>query len=130
MKAIVVKEFGAPEQMRLEEVPDLEPEENQILVRVKAAGVKPVETYIRQGIHAQKPNLPYTPGKDAAGTGEKIGANITNFKTGDRVLTTGSITGTYAKFCLCTENQLIKLPENVLFEQGAGVFVPYATSYR
>lgn len=130
MKAIVVKEFGAPEQMHFEEVSDLEPNENEILVRVKAAGVNPVDTYIRQGIHAQKPNLPYTPGKDAAGTVEKIGANITNFKTGDRVLTTGSITGTYAELCLCTENQLIKLPENVSFEQGAGVFVPYATSYR
>src|SRR5688500_14546179 len=130
MKAIVVKEFGVPEQMRLEEVPDLEPDVNQILVRVRAAGVNPVDTYIRQGIHAQKPNLPYTPGKDAAGTVEKIGANVTKFQTGDRVLTTGSITGTYAEFCLCRENQLIKLPENISFEQGAGVFVPYATSYR
>ena len=74
--------------------------------------------------------MPYTPGKDAAGIVEKTGANISEFKTGDRVLTTGSITGTYAEFCLCEENQLIKLPENVSFEQGAGVFVPYATSYR
>jgi NADPH:quinone reductase len=130
MKAIVVKEFGAPEQMRLEEVSDLQPDENQILVRVKAAGVNPVDTYIRAGQHAQKPNLPYTPGKDAAGIVEKTGANITKFKTGNRILTTGSITGTYAEFCLCEENQLIKLPENVSFEQGAGVFVPYATSYR
>ena len=130
MKAIVVKEFGAPEQMHLEEISDLKPDENQILVRVRAAGVNPVDTYIRQGIHAQKPKLPYTPGKDAAGTVEKIGANVTAFKTGERVLTTGSITGTYAEFCLCKENQLIKLPENISFEQGAGVFVPYATSYR
>ena len=130
MKAIVVKEFGAPEQMRLEEVSDLQTNENQILVRVKAAGVNPVDTYIRAGQHAQKPNLPYTPGKDAAGIVEKTGANITKFETGDRILTTGSITGTYAEFCLCEETQLIKLPENVSFEQGAGVFVPYATSYR
>lgn len=130
MKAIIVREFGAPEVMRFEEIADLEPNENQILVRVRAAGVNPVDTYIRQGIHAQKPNLPYTPGKDAAGVVEKIGSNITKFKNGDRILTTGSVTGTYAEFCLCTENQLIKLPENVSFEQGAGVFVPYATSYR
>ncbi len=130
MKVIVVKEFGEPEVMKLEEVSNLEPDENHILVRVKAAGVNPVDTYIRVGQHAQKPALPYTPGKDAAGTVEKVGANITKFKTGDRVLTTGSITGTYAEFCLCEENQLIKLPENISFEQGAGVFVPYATSYR
>lgn len=130
MKAIIVREFGAPEQMRLEEISDLKPSENEILVRVRAAGVNPVDTYIRQGIHAQKPNLPYTPGKDAAGTIEMIGANVKNFQTGDQVLTTGSLTGTYAEFCLCKADQLIKLPENVSFEQGAGVFVPYATSYR
>lgn len=130
MKAVVVKEFGAPEVMKLEEVSDLQPEANQILVRVHAAGVNPVDTYIRQGIYAQKPALPYTPGKDAAGTVEKVGANVSKFKTGDRVLTTGSLTGTYAEYCLCAENQLIKLPENISFEQGAGVFVPYATAYR
>ncbi len=130
MKTIIVREFGEPEKMKFEEVSDLQPNENQVLVRVKVAGVNPVDTYIRQGIHAQKPDLPYTPGKDAAGIVEKIGADINKFKTGDRVLTTGSITGTYAEYCLCEENQLIRLPENVSFEKGAGVFVPYATSYR
>ena len=71
MKAIIVKEFGAPEVMKLEKNSDLEPSENQILVNIKAAGVNPVDTYIRAGQHAQKPNLPYTPGKDAAGIVEK-----------------------------------------------------------
>jgi NADPH:quinone reductase len=130
MKAIVVREFGAPEVLKFEETADLEPDENQILVKIEAAGVNPVDTYIRTGTHAQKPSLPYTPGKDAAGTVEKTGANISEFQNGDRVLTTGAVTGTYAEFCLCEENQLIKLPENVSFEQGAGVFVPFATSYR
>lgn len=130
MKAIIVKEFGAPEVLKLEETADLEPSENQILVRVKAAGINPVDTYIRSGQHAVKPNLPYTPGKDAAGIVEKTGANITRFKTGDRVLTANSLTGTYAEFCLCEENHLLPLPENVSFEQGAGVFVPFATAYR
>jgi NADPH:quinone reductase len=130
MKAIIVREFGAPEVMRIEETADLQPAENQILVRVRAAGVNPVDTYIRSGTHAQKPSLPYTPGKDAAGIVEAVGANVTKFKTGDRVLTADSITGTYAEFCLCEEKHLIRLPENVSFAQGAGVFVPYATSYR
>ncbi|MGI8556307.1 MAG: NADPH:quinone reductase [Pyrinomonadaceae bacterium] len=130
MKAIIVKEFGAPEVLKPEETADLEPDENQILVRVKASGVNPVDTYIRAGLYAQKPNLPFTPGKDAAGIIEKIGANIKKFEVGERVLTAGSLTGTYAEFCLCEEKYLIKLPENISFEQGAGVFVPYATSYR
>lgn len=130
MKAITVKEFGAPEVLKLEEIADLQPNENQILVRVKAAGVNPVDTYIRGGQHTIKPNLPYTPGKDAAGIVEKTGANVTGFKIGDRVLTANSLTGTYAEFCLCEENHLLPLPENISFEQGAGVFVPFATAYR
>ncbi len=130
MKAIIVREFGAPEVLKFEETADLEPNENQILVKVEAAGVNPVDTYIRTGTHAQKPDLPYTPGKDAAGIVEQTGANISEFKAGDRVLTTGSVTGTYAEFCLCEKNQIIKLPENISFEKGAGVFVPYATAYR
>lgn len=130
MKAIVVKEFGAPEVMRLEEIPTPEVGASQILVRVKAAGVNPVDTYIRGGLYAQKPNLPYTPGKDAAGVVEAVGAKVENIKVGDRVFTADSVSGTYAEFALCEENQVQILPENVSFEQGAGVFVPYATSYR
>ena len=130
MKAIIVKEFGAPEVMKLEEVSTPKPNENQILVRVEAAGVNPVDTYIRQGIHAQKPKLPYTPGKDSAGIVEETGENVTKFKKGDKVYTADSVTGTYAEFTLCEENQVHKLPENISFEQGAGVFVPFATAYR
>jgi NADPH2:quinone reductase len=130
MKAIVVREFGVPEVMRLEDVADLQPGENQVLVRVRAAGVNPVDAYIRTGTHAQKPDLPYTPGKDAAGIVEAIGDDVSDFKVGDRVYTADSLSGTYAEFALCAENQVHKLPENVSFEQGAGIFVPFATSYR
>jgi NADPH2:quinone reductase len=130
MKAIVVREFGAPEQMKLEAVADLKPDENQVLVRVEAAGVNPVDAYIRTGTHAQKPRLPYTPGKDAAGVIEAAGENVSGFKTGDRVYTADSVSGTYAEYALCAENQIHRLPKNVSFEQGAGIFIPYATAYR
>lgn len=130
MKAIIVREFGKPDVMKLEEVSDLEPSENQILVRMKAAGINPVDTYIRQGTHAIKPDLPYTPGKDAAGIVEEVGENISKIKIGDRVYLAGSETGTYAEFALCQEDQVWKLPENATFEQGAGIFVPYATAFR
>ena len=66
MKAIIVREFGAPEVMKLEEVETPTPNKNQVLVRVNAAGVNPVDTYIRAGQYASNPNLPFTPGKDAA----------------------------------------------------------------
>lgn len=130
MKAIIVKEFGSPEVMKLEEASIPEITSDQVLVKVKAAGVNPVDTYIRSGVYPTVPKLPYTPGKDAAGIIEAIGENVTKFKVGDRVYTADSVTGTYAEFVICKENQINHLPENVSFEQGAGVFVPYATSYR
>lgn len=130
MKAIVVREFGEPDVMKLEEVPEPDPIGSQVLVRIEAAGVNPVDTYLRTGIHAHAPKLPYTPGKDGAGVVEVVGPEATKFKTGDRVYTAGSISGTYAEFSLCRQEELGHLPENVSFEQGAGVWTPYATSYR
>jgi NADPH2:quinone reductase len=130
MKAIVVHKFGEPEVMHLEDVPMPEPSGTQVLVRVKAAGVNPVDTYLRTGNHAHAPQLPYTPGKDAAGIVESVGDKVTRFTPGDRVYTADSLTGTYAEYSLCDENQLGGLPDNVSFEQGAGVWTPYATSYR
>lgn len=116
--------------MSVEEVETPRPNAGQVLVRIHAAGVNPVDTYLRSGNHAHAPKLPYTPGKDAAGTVEAVGDGVTKFKTGDRVYTADSITGTYAEFALCEERQLGRLPDNVTFEQGAGVWTPYATSYR
>jgi len=116
--------------MKLEEAPTPEPFGTQILVRVAAAGVNPVDTYLRSGNHAHAPKLPYTPGKDAAGVVEKVGESVTRFKDGDRVYTADSQTGTYAEFALCEESQLGRLPDNVSFEEGAGIWTPYATAYR
>jgi len=130
MKAIIINEFGAPEVMRLHDVPTPEPTGSQVLVRIEAAGVNPVDTYLRTGIHAHAPNLPYTPGKDGAGIVESVGEGVAAFKQGDRVYTAGSISGTYAEFSLCDESHLGKLPDNVTFAEGAGVWTPYATSYR
>lgn len=130
MKAIVVHEYGEPEVMKVEDVPKPEPKGAQVLVKVQAAGVNPVDTYLRTGIHAHAPKLPYTPGKDAAGVVEAVGDGVARFKTGDRVYTADSLTGTYAEYSLCNENQLGRLPDNVGFDDGAGVWTPYATSYR
>lgn len=130
MKAIIVREFGDPEVMKVEDVPTPDPKGVEILVRIKAAGVNPVDTYLRTGIHAHAPKLPYTPGKDAAGIVEAKGQDVTKYKTGDRVYTADSLTGTYAEYALCSEDQLGFLPDKVSFEQGAGVWTPYATSFR
>ena len=130
MKAIRVKEFGAPEVLNLEEVPTLRPGADQVLVRIHAIGVNPVETYIRGGTYARLPELPYTPGNDGAGIVEHVGAEVSEFKTGDRVYTAGSISGTYAEFALCENEQVHPLPAQVSFAQGAAMGTPYATAYR
>ena len=75
MKAIRVEEFGGPEVMKLAEVPPLRPEAGQVLVRMHAAGVNPVETYIRAGTYPRKPALPFTPGNDGAGVIERTQAD-------------------------------------------------------
>lgn len=129
MKAIRVREFGDADVLRLEEVETPVPGAGQVLVRVMAAGVNPVDTYIRSGTHPIRPALPYTPGKDAAGIVEAVGEGVA-ITVGTRVYTADSLTGTYAEFCLCTEAQVHELGEKISFEQGAGIFVPYATAYR
>ncbi len=130
MKAIRIHEFGGPEVLKLEEVEDPKPEAGQVLVRVGAAGVNPVDTYIRNGAHAVKPKLPYTPGHDAAGTVEAVGEGATRVGAGDRVYVAGSLTGAYAELALCDESQVHALPARVSFAEGAGVSTPYATAYR
>jgi NADPH2:quinone reductase len=130
MKAIVVREFGLPEVMKLEDAEISQPTGSQVLVKIHAAGVNPVDTYLRSGIHAHAPKLPYTPGKDGAGIVEAVGNEVTKFKIGDRVYTANSISGTYAEYSLCDQNDLGLLPDKVTFEQGAGIWTPYATAYR
>lgn len=130
MRAIRVSEFGGPENLKVQEVPDPKPDSGQVLVRVKAAGINPVDTYIRAGAYPRKPNLPYTPGTDAAGIVEAVGPNVKGFKSGDRVYTNGSITGACAELALCEESRVHRLPLGISFAKGAAIGVPYGTAYR
>lgn len=130
MRAILVKEFGGPEVLKLEEVKTPRAGTGQLLVRVHAAGVNPYDTYMRAGAYAVKPPLPYTPGSDAAGVVEIVGNGVTKFKHGDRVYTAKTVSGAYAEFALVQEDQIHKLPDKINFRQGAGVWVPYGTAYH
>jgi len=129
MKAILVREFGAPEVMKLEEVPTPKPGSGQVLVKIRAAGVNPYDTYMRSGNYAIKPALPYTPGGDGAGVVEAVGEGVKKLKAGDRVYLSHPLTGTYAEYTLALESQAHRLPERISFSQGAGVYVAYATAY-
>lgn len=129
MEAIRIDRFGEPAVLKLQKVPDLAPGPGELLVRIKAIGVNPVDTYRRGGANPDL-KLPYTPGSDAAGLVEAVGAGVRRFKAGARVYTSGTLTGAYAEAALCAETQVHPLPEAASFEQGAAIGVPYATAYR
>lgn len=131
MKSIRVHQFGGPEVLRIEDVELPKPGPKEVLIRVRAAGVNPYDAYMRSGAYgARDPALPYTPGSDAAGTVEAVGPGTDHLEVGDRIYTTGTLTGAYAEFALCKTEQVHKLPKQVTYSQGAGIYVPYATAYR
>jgi len=135
MRAILVREFGGPDVLKLENVPTPQPGPAEVLVRVRAAGVNPVEAYVRAGTYPRLPKLPYTPGSDGAGEVETVGTEVKDFKPGDRVYIAGDNVsaagaGTYAEYALCSQAMLHRLPPSVSFGQGAAIGVPYATAYR
>lgn len=129
MKAIVVHQFGAPEVMVLENVPDPTPGPGQVVIQVHAVGVNPVDTYIRAGIYARKPELPYTPGTDVGGVVHAVGDGVTRLREGDRVYAHGAIGGC-AELAVCGDWQAHPLPDRLSVEQGAALGVPYATAWR
>jgi NADPH2:quinone reductase len=130
MKAIRVNQFGGPEVLKLEDIPDPRPARDQVLVRLYAIGVNPVDTYVRSGSYPRLPQPPYTPGTDGAGVIEAIGEGVKHFSVGDRVYLSGAITGTYAELTVCGLGQVHPLPEHVSFSEGAALGVPYSTAFR
>ncbi|MDP2053133.1 MAG: alcohol dehydrogenase catalytic domain-containing protein, partial [Acidobacteriota bacterium] len=134
MKAILAHEFGGPDVLKLEDVPDPVAGQGQVRVRIHAVGVNPYDTYMRAGGYAIQPALPYTPGADAAGVIDQVGVGVSGWKTGDRVYISGTSAGkahgAYAAMAVCEAAQAHRLPAQVSFAQGAGLFVPYVTAWR
>lgn len=129
MQAIRVASFGEPSVMQLAEVADLHPGAGEVLVRLRAIGVNPVDTYIRSGLYPLPKPLPYTPGLDGAGVIEAVGPGVGHRRVGERVYVAGSLSGTYAEQARCSETQVHPLPERISFAQGAALGVPYRTAY-
>jgi NADPH2:quinone reductase len=133
MKAIRVTEFGAPEVLRIADAALPTPAEGEVRVRLRAAGVNPVETYIRSGVYAGLlPELPYTPGTDGAGDVDAVGPGISRLAPGDRVFVAGAVarrvTGTYAEYAVIDEQAVFPLPGEMSYSQGAGLGTPGLTA--
>jgi NADPH:quinone reductase len=129
MKAIRIHAFGDPDVMKLEDVPEPRAGPGQVLVANRAIGVNPVDTYIRAGKYGPR-EFPYTPGFDSAGVVEAVGEGVKKRKAGDRVYVSRSVTGTYAEKCVVDQAHAYPLPDNVTFEEGAAIGVPYGTAFR
>ena len=97
MRAIVIEQFGGPEVLALRDRPDPEPGSGEVVLRVRAVGVNPVDAYRRSGSYARLPRLPYTPGSDAAGEVERVGEGVTRWRPGDAVYTDHTASGAYAE---------------------------------
>jgi len=133
MRAIVAREWGNADVLKVEEVPDPEPGPGDVLVALKAIGINPVETYIRSGVYAQLPDLPCILGGDGAGVVESVGENVTSIQPGARVyvggIVGGKMTGCYAEKVVRPADELFVLPDNASFDAGASLGVPYATAH-
>jgi NADPH2:quinone reductase len=128
MKAMRALQFGGPEQLRLEDAPDPEPQAGQVLIRVRAAGINPADL-VRLSGRLQPVSLPYIPGTDVCGEVESVGAGVSHVKKGDRVFGR-AVTGGYAdKTCLAA-GEAIPLPANLSFEEGAAIPIPFYTAYH
>lgn len=124
MKGITVTKFGSTDVLTYTEI-NLRPlAKGEVRVKLKAIGVNPVDTYIRSGVYANLPTLPYTPGSDGAGVIEAVGPEVTRVKLGDHVFTTSlgtTNTGTYAEAVICDEDSVFIFPETISFEQAASL---------
>ena len=131
MKAVVVNQYGGPEVLKYQDAPRPEPAEDQILVRVMAAAVNPVDSYVRQGRFG-KSNGPKIIGSDIAGVVEKTGANAKKFKPGDAVYCYLSVTrgGAYAEYAIATESETALKPKNISFEEAAAVPLAGTTAWQ
>jgi NADPH:quinone reductase-like Zn-dependent oxidoreductase len=134
MKAIVFHEYGGPEVLKLEDVPRPEPKEKEILVRVVAAGVNPVDGMIRSGMFAkgEKPTSPIIPGGDIAGVVEKAGSGITKFKAGDAVYAYVSLrhNGGYAEYAVVTGKEAAPKPQSASYAEAAAVPIVALTAWQ
>ncbi|OMJ20937.1 Quinone oxidoreductase-like protein 2-like protein [Smittium culicis] len=130
MKAIVVKDklLTCPDDMRVSTIPVPKLEVGHALVHVESVGANFFDILMIQGKYQVKPPMPFTPGSEFSGTIEQVHPSCTKFKVGDRVF--GSVAwGAYAQKIAAPESQLFHIPSNLNFDQAAGIFVTYPTSY-
>jgi len=128
MRAIICEEFASPEQLKITEIPDPEPENNQVLVRVESTGLGYVDALTVAGQYQIKPNLPFIPGNELSGVVEKIGGNVRHLRAGQRVLASSS--GGLAEYAVVEESRCTPIPDSLSHDAAAGFLVNYCTAFH
>src|SRR5689334_4998630 len=129
MKAIVCNDWGLPDTLRVEEVPDPVAAPGHVVLDVKAAGVNFPDVLIIQGKYQYKPALPFTPGNEVAGVVRAVGEDVRGFKPGDRVIAF-SAHGGFAEQLLAPAAALMPMPEGMDFDTAASITLTYGTSHH
>jgi NADPH:quinone reductase len=132
---MVFDRYGEPDVMRLRDVPVPEPQEGEVLIRVGYAGVNPADSKARGGLSNRAGAVfPFVTGMDAAGVVERTGANVTEFRRGDQVMTWGTVHGkawgTYAEFIRVSGRNVSAMPKRLNFAQAAAIPIASLTAFQ
>ena len=129
MKAVVCREHGMPDKLELaQDWPDPAVGDNDVLIRVKAAGLNFPDVLVIQGKYQFQPDLPFVPGNECSGEVAAVGPAVTRFKPGDKVIAAAG-TGAFCESIAVHESVVFPMPAGLSFEQAAGVSITYFTSY-
>lgn len=129
MRAVVCTEWGPPERLEIKSLPDPVPQDGEVLIEMRAAGVNYPDGLIIQNKYQVKPALPFIPGNECAGVVRAVGARVQGFSAGDRVIALPGI-GTFAEQLCCPQNAVVKIPDEIDFKTAAAFMLAYATSYH
>jgi len=126
MQAIQITQVGGPEVLTPTELPVPSPKPNEAIVQIKAAGVNFIDVYFREGRYPAQ--LPFVDGQEASGVVTEVGNEVTNVQPGDRVAYTGGL-GSYAEYAAVPANRLIKIPDELDFDQAAAAMLQGMTAH-
>lgn len=131
MKAVIIHQFGGPEQLKYEDVPAPEPQAGEALVKIHATSVNPIDWKVRSGQHGDY-QLPLILGWDVSGTIEKVGSGVTTFKTGDAVYGRPDVSrnGTYAEYVVVKVSELALKPERTDYKTAASIPLAGLTAWQ
>jgi NADPH2:quinone reductase len=130
MKAMQINAYGPASDLSLVDTDKPSINADQILVQVGAAGVNPVDTYLRSGTNNYSTTFPHTPGLDGAGTIVELGKQVLGFKVGQRVYFSRNLSGSSAEYAVCATTHTFPLADSLSFEEGACLGIPYTTAHR